>query len=319
MKKMVLHRDMSSYLPRLEMLVPGWEVVFSPKDASAVRGAEVLAGWHADWAEYAFAEDSPLRWVQAWSAGVDSLPLDEFQKRGILLTTGSGVHAKPVSETLFAMILALARALPRILANQREGKWLSPWQDDDRFGITEIHNRTLGILGVGAIGSEVARLARGFSMHTLGLRHTGEPAPYVDEMYQSRDLNKLLHQCDYVVNLLPLTPETDKVMNADAFAAMRRGSRYFSLGRGPTTDLDALAEALRSGHLAGAGLDVTDPEPLPEDSPLWKMDNVIITPHIGGLTPSYDDRTMELFLHNLSDYLATGTPGRNLVDYYRSY
>ncbi|GIO10553.1 3-phosphoglycerate dehydrogenase [Cohnella xylanilytica] len=296
---------------------PGWNVVFAkPKEigADVLRSAEIVCGWHPVVASaLEGAAESPLRWVQTGSAGVDNLPLAELERLGVTVTTASGVHPVPMAETAFAMLLAFTRNLHLAVRNQTERRW----ERAETYG--ELRGRTMGVVGAGQIGSEVARLARAFGMRTLGVRRSGKAAEHIDRMESFEGLDGVLAESDVVVNILPDTPETRRLFDADRFAKMKPGALFVNIGRGASVDTDALLEALRSGRLAGSGLDVVDPEPLPEDHPLWNEDNVILTPHIGGNTDSYKERLAELFIANLRAYLETGRPDRNVVDYRLRY
>jgi len=182
-----------------------------------------------------------------------------------------------------------------------------------------MHGETIGIIGVGDIGQETARLAKAFGMRVLGVRRSGEPTEHVDQMYSLEGLPQLLNESDYVVNALPLTEETYHYIGAKQFAQMKCNAFYINIGRGPTTDTEALLQALLSKQIAGAGLDVFEQEPLPADHPLWQMDNVILTPHSSGHTQYYGQRTLDIFLGNLHDYITKGKPTHNLVDLLKQY
>ncbi|MGI6238778.1 MAG: D-2-hydroxyacid dehydrogenase [Christensenellales bacterium] len=312
MRNILIMNQEVARLERIAQIAPGWTVAVAPDYEAAqahFADAEIVVTW-SNRAAAACAKSDAVRWIQVLSAGVDALPLHELREKGIYLTNASGVHGLPISETMFAMMLAFARGLRTAIPDQRERRWAP-----DRHRLTEIHNKTLGILGVGAIGMEAARLGKAFGMRVLGLRRGGEGAPNVDHMYAPDEIDAMLPECDYVLNILPLTPETTHFMNAARFARMKPTACYISAGRGKTTDHDALIDALEHGIIACAGLDVTDPEPLPQDSALWGMENVIITPHFSGTTDEYYNRAFEIFIENLAAYVKTGAPVRNLVDY----
>jgi phosphoglycerate dehydrogenase-like enzyme len=316
MKKMLLLKKSDAYLDAIRSAAPGWEIVTASNFEAAkhhIAQAEILLGYREDLAQACISSPA-LRWIQVWSAGVEALPLDEMKRKGIFLTKASGVHGQPLSESLFAMALAFARGLRAAIEDQTHAHW-----NEKRHAPTEIHGKTLGILGVGAIGQEAARIGKAFGMRVLGLRRSAEKTPYVDAVYPAGEIDALLPQCDYVMNVLPYTAETHHIMNADRFALMKPESCYISAGRGKTTDQQALIHALRQGIIGCAGLDVTDPEPLSADSPLWAMPNVIITPHIAGRTDLYSQRAFDIFLENLKAYVATGKPVRNVVDYDLNY
>jgi phosphoglycerate dehydrogenase-like enzyme len=156
-------------------------------------------------------------------------------------------------------------------------------------------------------------------MKILGVRRSGKPSQYVDQMFDNLGLDEVLRLSDYIIVTLPLTPETYRLFGRREFGLMKSSAYFINIGRGGTTDTDALLEALYEGKIAGAGLDVFEQEPLPETSPLWKMDNVIITPHNSGSTVYYDDRAMKIFMKNIRAYLHNGKPSHNLVDFDKHY
>ncbi len=184
----------------------------------------------------------------------------------------------------------------------------------------EIHNKTIGLIGAGAIGKETARIAKAFGMKVIGVRHSGKPEEYFDEMFTSGQLNDVLPQCDYVVVTLPLTQETRQLFGAKQFTLMKDSAFFINIGRGEIVKERDLIDALQNGVIAGAGLDVFEKEPLSEDSPLWELDNVIVTPHTAGSTEYYTRRVIEdIFIPNLKEYITRGIPGINLVDYKKGY
>lgn len=295
---------------------PGYNLVQTPAktpDPAVLRSAEVVLGWSAAAAETLLEPDTPLRWVQTWSAGIDKLPLEQFQARGVLLTNASGVHAEPISSVIFAYMLNFTRDMHLSIRNQVQHRWHSA------RGEGELHGKSIVICGTGAIGAETARIAKAFRMKTVGVSRSGRPLPDFDEMYRTPQLREAVAQGDFVVNTLPLTDETKHLFDEKMFAAFKPGACYINIGRGDTTDTEALMGALKSGHLRGAGLDVFETEPLPEDHPLWEMEQVIITPHNAGMTDVYTERVLDIFTGNLASYVSEGAPRRNLVDYDRQY
>ncbi|HKP61968.1 MAG TPA: D-2-hydroxyacid dehydrogenase [Polyangiales bacterium] len=279
------------------------------QDRTLLRQAEVLFT-HAINPER-LREAGQLRWIQTAGAGVEWLLTPEIVARQALtITNASGVHADQIAEHVFALLLALIRRLPLALAQQREQRWDSaPFVRD----VPLLAGSTLGILGVGAIGERVAELGAAFHMRVLGLRRASTPVPHVERMYPPESLHELLRESDYVVNALPLTAATRKLISAAELQSMRSNAVLINIGRGGTQDTDALVAALSEGRIAGAGLDVTDPEPLPPEHPLWHSDRVIITPHFSGGRPGYFEHVTDIFLDNLRRYRA-GETLRNVVD-----
>lgn len=303
-------------LARVRAAAPGWRVVprDDPSQGPALWGeAEVLVGWDEEAGEAGLAEGAALRWVHDWSAGVDRLPLELLRARGVVLTNASGVHAFPIAETAFGLVLSFVRGLDGFGRSQAQGEWRPRWD------LGEIHGKTLGVLGVGAIGTEVARLGRAFGMAVLGFRRTAEPAPGFDRTFGGGGLEAMLAVCDVVVNALPLTPRTRHLVGEAQLRAMKPTAFYVNVGRGATTDERALAAALAEKRIAGAGLDVFEVEPLPADSPLWRLGNVLITPHCAGSNPDYDRRATDILVDGLRDWTEGRIPTRNRVDLAEGY
>ncbi|MBB3108950.1 phosphoglycerate dehydrogenase-like enzyme [Paenibacillus phyllosphaerae] len=313
-KIVVVNPVKDHHLDQIRAAAPAFELVASDVRFSEqellhhLEDATVVVGWNAVTASFLRQPNARVRWIQHWGAGVEHLPLADIQARDIVLTNATGVHAAPISETIFAMLLAFTRQLHTAIRSQQERSW-------GKYGeLGELHGRTLGIIGVGAIGEETARIAKAFDMRVLGVRRSGLATPNVDRMYDMPQLHELLSESDFVVNCLPHTAETKHIMDKAAFDAMKDASYYINIGRGATTDTAALLQALTDGKLAGAGLDVFEEEPLPADHPLWQMENVIVTPHNAGSTYRYTDRLIDIFTANLEQYAAGITPSINRVE-----
>lgn len=244
-----------------------------------------------------------LFWAHVTYAGVDKLP-PIVKDSDVLITNSSGVHPIPISQHVFAFILMFARGLHVLHRVQIEQKkWLRSYED---IHVAEIQEQTIGIVGFGRIGKEIGRLAKQLGTRVLTFTsHEG-------------DLDALLKQSDYVVNALPSTPTTQQFFNKEKFGKIKKTAYFINIGRGKTVDENVLIEVLQKGEIAGAGLDVFQEEPLPDTSPLWKLKNVIITPHYSGWTPHYMDRVIAIFCENLKAYLAK-VPMPNLVDKKRGY
>lgn len=318
MPKLVITQNIEDYhLDQIKEIVPEWEIV-AGRDSSVwldhLRDAEIIVGWKKEIAEHSIYANSKLRWLQSWSAGVNSMPLEEMEKKKIVLTSANGVHAYPISETIFALMLGLTRKIHTYVRNQQEKKWHHADMN------LEIHEKTIGVIGVGHIGKETAKIAKAFGMKVLGVRHSDREEEFVDEMYTTAQLSDVLPRCDYVVITLPLTDETHHLFGADEFKKMKSSAFFINIGRGEIVVEDDLIEALRSGEIAGAGLDVFTKEPLEENSPLWEFENVIVTPHTSGSTEHYTKRVIEdIFIPNLKSYAQGGVLPKNVVDYKKGY
>ncbi|MBS4191927.1 D-2-hydroxyacid dehydrogenase [Bacillus sp. FJAT-49705] len=317
-RKMIITQNLDQDLiDSIKEIVPDWELVIG-KDQTIWRDhlkeAEIIAGWKKDLAEYVFNNDSKLRWVQSWSAGINSMPLEELNSHHIQLTSANGVHSFPISETIFALMLGLTRKINTYVKNQQSRTW-------HHSGLKlELHGKTMGLFGVGAIGKETAKIAKAFGMNVLGFRRSGHPEENVDTMYKLDQMNDVLPDCDYVVITLPLTKETKLLFNKEQFNLMKPSSFFINIARGDIVVEADLIKALQEEKIAGAGLDVFEKEPLRENSPLWELENVIITPHTAGSTEHYNKRVIEdIFIPNLKSYLKGDELPINLVDYVKGY
>lgn len=257
-----------------------------------------------------------LRWIHARSAGVEHLPLQLIAERGILLTNGRGAHGVPVSETALAMMLAFATGLPALAAAQRDRAWVRPIVAPRRF---ELEGQTLLVVGLGDLGGTLVRKARGIGMRVVGCDRA-RPSGVVglNGFVEMDEMDVALREADHVALCLPLTDDTRGLMSAARVAMLKRSAYLYNVGRGGLVDQSALVEALAEGKLAGAGLDVTEPEPLPPDHPLWGLPNVILTQHVAGASPHNSRRVTDQFSENLHRY-QTGYPLLNLVDPGRGY
>jgi phosphoglycerate dehydrogenase-like enzyme len=254
-----------------------------------------------------------LRFVQSISAGTDQYGRAALAAAGIRLASAQGANAPAVAQHAMALILALARRLGEARDNQAKRVW-RPMQGDPLLREDELTGKTLLVVGMGGIGGRLARLAKAFEMTVIGVKRdvtTGTEG--ADEVHTLAELPRLLPRADVVALTCPLTPQTTGLMDAAAFAAMKPGAHLVNCARGRVVDEPALVAALREGRLAAAGLDTFVQEPLPAESPLWEMPQVLVTPHTGGETRRYEDAVIDLLLENL-DRLAQGeAPLRNQI------
>jgi phosphoglycerate dehydrogenase-like enzyme len=273
-----------------------------------------------------------LRWIQFHYAGVDHAREAALLRRdGLAVTTLSGAAASQLAEYILMMLLSLGHRLPEIIDHQRRSVW--PKDRWERFSPLELRNSTVGIIGYGSIGRQTARLLHPFGAQVLAnkwdARHPEDPGysmeglgdpdgDFVHRLYPPTALHSMVRDCDYVVVCVPLTPATRGLVDKSVLASMPQSAYLVDVSRGGVVDHAALVDALRERQLAGAALDVFPEEPLPPDSPLWKFPNVILSPHISGNTPHYDQRAVDLFIVNLKRYLS-GQRLLNLVDLERGY
>jgi phosphoglycerate dehydrogenase-like enzyme len=328
MNIVVLHEFPEPALKLLRQAVPGADIHYYPGTqwddipVAVTSIAEVLYTSKA----LPAPETAPnLKWVQANWAGVDQIidhPLFKARRTttaaghdGIQLTTASGVHAINISEYIVMMMLALSHRMPSAFRMMRKAKWTT---DRSLFVPQELHGASVGLIGFGAIGRQTARLCSALGMRVLAMRRSSATQESGVEFFSHQQIKVFLGECDYVILTVPLTPDSHHLLDATALAAMKNSAFLINISRGAIVDEDALIAALLERRLAGAALDVFAQEPLPEDSPFWQMENVILTPHIAGITPNYDYRAAELFADNLRRYTA-GRPLINLVDFVRGY
>jgi len=311
-----LHTFTKKHFGKINKLAPGGTITLVPDSKKEInkfiKDVHIIITPDISLINIDKAEN--LEWVHITKAGVFKA-IDVLFDSEVILTNSSGVHPIPISEHVFGFLLMLARRLNFFYKSQVTKK---AWETKKPKGIFELHRKTIGIIGFGRIGDKVAHIAKGFDMHVLAVSTSHRYQPEIDSWYPIDKLHNVLEQSDFVINALPLTHDTKNLFDKKAFAAMKEGAIFINIGRGETVNEKALINALKSGHVAGAGLDVFAKEPLPKTSPLWKMDNVIITPHDAGRTPHYVDRLVEIFCKNLRAFLGTRKMP-TLVDKERGY
>jgi phosphoglycerate dehydrogenase-like enzyme len=279
---------------------------------SLLREAEVIYGLR--FPENILERAPHLKWVQTLSAGVDRLLGTRLWQSDVILTNVSGIHAIPMREHVLGVMLMLMRRAPIYFANKQNKVWKRHVPD-------QLYGKTLGVVGLGRIGEMIARAAKAFDMRVVATRRSatkGETSPVADVIYPSDKLVEMLAESDFVVVSVALTDKTRKLIGEKELRAMKPTAYMINIARGSVIDEAALTRALKEGWIAGAGLDVFEKEPLPQDSELWTLPNVIITPHAAGLMPDYDARATEVFCENLRRYLA-GKPLMNVIDRARGY
>ena len=311
----LINKEMEELLPALKQAAPGARLIelsaATPKDIAAadatigVCSAEVLA------------QAKQLQWIQWPAAGVDRcVQQPVLHERHLLLTNLQRTMGPSMAEHVLGMMLALSRHFEYFMRQQQEAHWA---REDATPQLTDLEGKTVLVVGLGGIGTEVARRAHALGMHVVATRASGRTGPdFVSYVGLPDELPKLAKDADFVVNCTPLTRETTGIFNREFFATLRPGAYFISVGRGRSTATADLIDALKSGRLAGAGLDVTDPEPLPADSPLWHLPNVIITPHVSADTAVSQEQRNAVLVENLRRY-AAGDPMLSVVDIERGY
>jgi phosphoglycerate dehydrogenase-like enzyme len=310
--KKIVVRDVDGTAAAVEGLLAGVELVAVRSEAEAIAqgaDADAIIGYCSD---NVVAAAPHATWVQVFAAGAERcMQTARILERQVVLTNMQKMASPVIADHVIAMTLALARRLPQFVQVMQSGEWSRGYAFGD--DMQSIGGKTMLVLGLGGIGTEVARRAAALEMRVIGTRRSSREGPaFVDYVGLSSEMHALAAQADFIVNALPLTPETTAILDADFFAAAKPGAHFINVGRGKSVVTADLVSALKAGRLAGAGLDVTNPEPLPPDHPLWQLDNVIITPHVasGG---GNRDRQIILLRENLRRF-AAGDALLNVVD-----
>ncbi|MFK7910860.1 MAG: D-2-hydroxyacid dehydrogenase [Akkermansiaceae bacterium] len=298
----------------LTRLAPNLKIVSGLSQKEALARANEAHAIDARYANPDFLKKATnLAWCQVMSAGVDRyLGIDPLMKNDkIVLTNCRGVHGPAIADHAMGMLLTLTRNLREYGKRQDQGKWS---RGKTKTQGVALHGKTMLVVGLGGIGTEIAQRAHGFGMRVIGTRRSDKPSPdYIAKVGKPKDLIKMLPKADVVAIAVPLTPETKNMFDKATINAMKPRSYLINIARGKIVDTDAMIEALKSGKLAGACLDVTDPEPLPDNHALWSMPNVVITPHVAGRSRVTTERRSALLHENLRRF-AAGEPLLNVVD-----
>lgn len=315
-RKVVVPGSDPQRLASLREAFPGVEIVGAGTDAEAAVaavGADVVVGFCS--AEVVAAAKD-LRWIQAMSAGVeDCVVVPGVRERKLVLTNMQRVTGPIIAEHVLALVLSLNRGIPAYAGRQPAGAW-----DPAAGGELRVaRGKTMLVVGLGGIGTEVARRGHALGMRVTAVRASGKGGPdFVSHVGLPDELPKLVAEADVIVDALPLTPATANLFDAKLFAKIKRGAVFVNVGRGGTVSTDALVAALREGRLSGAGLDVTEPEPLPKDHPLWRLPNVIVTPHVAARSDLGREAQWRIARENLRRW-AAGEPLLSVVDLQKGY
>lgn len=310
----------------------GWEMAASAEPADGTgdgtarvssrllalaRDAEVYLGYGL--AAELVRECPRLRWAHSGAAGVAGSITPELKASDVVFTNSAGVHAPPMAETVVGMLLHFFRGLDFAARNQARRRWSKLDFLRKDTPVRELGSATVGIVGFGGVGRSLARLLEAFGSRVLGLKRN--PDPMGPASFGPDEFHGLLSRSDAVVVAIPETPATSGMFDQSAFAAMRSGAVLVNVSRGGVVDEEAMVAALRSGRLRGAGLDVFRVEPLPVASPLWAMENVLVTPHVSAISRGFWRRELDLVLHNLACHVAGAPPSswRNVVDLEQGY
>ncbi len=301
---------------RIQELAPAMDLLMTNDKhelENVLSDVEILTGWFP---HDLILEMPNLRWAQQWGAGANWLMrYPKAAEMDFILTNASGLHAVPISEHILAFLFTFARGFHHAHRFQSDREWKAPEEGE----VFELAGKTLLLVGLGAIGARTAQLAAALGMRVIGIRRNPElRTEGLEAVFGPAQLPEQLPRADFVVLAMPLNHETKGMIAERELRLMKASAYLVNIGRGGTLDENALVQALREGWIAGAGLDVFEAEPLPTESPLWEMQNVVITAHYAGRTPHYFDRAMSIFLDNLERY-TSGRPLFNVVDKERMY
>lgn len=305
-------------IPELEEQYPDIEFVHCPdrdRTAEYIADADIYMGWLG---REAFLTAEKLKWIQSPSSGINYyLDIPELVANDVLLTSARGTHGACLAESAFGMILAFTRGIRTCIRRRPEKEWINR---DIRSDLVELTGSTMGIVGLGTVGKDIANRAKAFDMHVIAVDLYPENAPStVDVCWDNERLDDLMAESDYVVVTLPYTSETEGMIGREQIACMKPSAMLVGISRGKIIDEVALVEALEGGQLKAAALDVFAHEPLPADSPLWDVEDLLITPHVAGGTQFEGERVVAIFRENLRRFLEDDLPLRNQVDKQRGF
>lgn len=284
-----------------------------PFDEETLRNADIFVTYGEDLNVSHIELADRLKWIMVASAGLEKMPLKEIASRNILVTNVRGIHKIPMAESIVAHILSIKKSLPIIAQNQRDSLW------SKKVSSSELFDSTALILGPGAIGGEVGRILQAFGVHTIGCNRSGEPADFMNEMVSFSNLKKALPKADIVISILPSTVETRNLLTSEHFHCMKRTAIFMNFGRGDVVKEEVLLQALQNNCIAYTVLDVFENEPLKEDHPFWKMENVVVSPHVSSHSSQYVVRALDIFSDNLMKWLNGDTSLKNVIDLERGY
>lgn len=287
--------------------------VFPSIKEAEVEDANIIVTYGEDIDESILDKASALEWIMVASAGVEKMSLSAIAERNIVVSNVKGIHKTPMAESVLAHILALCRSLPAIYENQKRKEW------NKKVHSVELYGSTAMIIGPGAIGAEIGRLLKAFGVKTIGCNRSGKPVDSMDDIVEFSRLEEALPQADFVISVLPSTPETKGLLTSRHFDAMKSTAVFMNFGRGDLVKEEVIVEALQSGKIGHAVLDVFEEEPLPLDSDLWELSNVTISPHISSHSRNYVPRALEIFKENLVKWQTGDRQLINLLDPKRGY
>ncbi|WP_152658084.1 D-2-hydroxyacid dehydrogenase [Oceanobacillus sp. CFH 90083] len=274
---------------------------------------EVLITYGTDLTEAVIQKAFKLKWIMVIAAGVDQLPFEELNKRGILVTSAKGIHKAPMSEYVFFVLMLVYRKGKVLIENEKNRVWTRD------IHMEEITNKTMLIAGTGILGREIAKIAKAFQMRTIGVSRSGRQVEYFDTNITFKEMDTYLHEADFVVSILPSTPETKGFFQYKHFELMPKHAVFVNIGRGDAVSGEDVLKAIHEEEISHAVLDVFEQEPLPENHPFWEEKNITVTTHLSGVSPHYFDRALDIFSENLKKYKSKNNDMINIVDVKQGY
>jgi phosphoglycerate dehydrogenase-like enzyme len=316
MKIIVTFQPKEEFITDLKNSFPEVEFLFYKKIKEAedeLPNAEVIVTMGEDLTDYHIERSKQCKWIMVTSAGLEKMPFEAIKKRGILVTNARGIHKIPMAEFTIGLMLQHAKQLQAVWEQENDAVW------SRRLPTSELSESSLLILGAGAIGGEIARLAKAFHMNVSGVNSTGLTGDHFDDMFTLQTFRDQLPKADYIVSVLPSTSETKGILEVDHFEQMKDSAVFINIGRGDLVEESVLLEVQEKNLIRHMYLDVFDQEPLPENHPFWKAASITVTPHLSSITKKYMPRALEIFKKNLFTYSNNMDNYINLIDTERGY
>lgn len=274
---------------------------------------DILITYGEDVSEEVLSNAPHLKWVMVIAAGIDKLPFEDLHKRGILVTSAKGIHKAPMSEYVLFMMLLTYKQGKILLENEKNKIWTRD------IHMEEITGKTMLIAGTGALGEEIAKVAKAFDIKTIGVSRSGKTVNYFDYNITRDEMDKYFSEADFVVSILPSTPDTKGFFEYKHFELMANHTVFINIGRGDAVRGEDILKAIRNKEISHAVLDVFETEPLPLNHPFWEEENITVTTHLSGVSPHYHNRALDIFTENLKEYKKNGKALHNVVDTLKGY
>ncbi|WP_050181706.1 D-2-hydroxyacid dehydrogenase [Domibacillus robiginosus] len=281
-------------------------------EARPLHEAEIIVTFGRDLTKELIDECESLKWIMVVSAGIEEMPLQAIKERDILLTNAKGIHKTPMAEFTIGFMLDHVKRFAELRRLEQTETW------NKQLPLGELYGKEVTLLGTGAIGQEIARLAKAFHMTTVGVNKSGHPAAGFDRVFSIEELTAAVHKADFVVSVLPSTPDTVGALQSEHFQAMKNSAVFINIGRGDLVSETVLLSAINDEEIAHAYLDVFVEEPLSEGHPFWRHPGITVTPHISSVTERYVPRAIEIFEHNLHCFIDGGEYA-NIIDVSKGY